>query len=129
MSVAICLEVETATEDTIAGAMELLVERNVAIYRAGLARAPWGLRWVPDELVACDDHGCKVARVTMQQDAIVIERNGQGSCGSLACAYAAWLIVGGVDAGIDLWPNGAGKYHLIAKDRERTYDPQQIGAQ
>jgi hypothetical protein len=129
MSVSICIRMHAIDEVTIEQVMASLVEHNVHLYRAKIVTgSPWLLRWIPDQPLLCDDKGCTVADTSVLDDAAELERKRVGSCGSLACAYAGYLVARGKDAGVDLQRTGKGTYHVVAFDSDRViYDPQTIG--
>lgn len=120
MSVSLCIRAKRLDADTIARTLVTLVDLNVEIYRSGeVTRAPWYLTWVPDD----------PANVSTLHDAILLEERGFGSCGELACAYAAWLVVYQHGAGnLQLLSNGPAAWHVTATRGKLIYDPQFIGA-
>lgn len=119
MSVSLCLAVHALPAETVASVLAALVELNVEIYRQGVAtRSPFDLRWVPDEL----------AEVSTMRDAKLLEDRGYGSCGELAAAYAAWLVVHADGEGeLDLLSNGVQQWHVVARIGDRVFDPQHLG--
>lgn len=131
MSVRVCVAVHRAHPRLIAAMLAALTEHNVAQYKAGLVkRPPWHLEWRPDQLVECDDDGCRIASTSTMRDAKMLEDRGYGSCGELACSYAAWLEVNkGGEASLTLIRTGADTYHVIAEHGGQEYDPQTIGGQ
>lgn len=127
MSISICILMRRHTPIGLTRTLEALVAHNVELYSAGdVTVAPWGLRWTPDPY----------DNVVILQDVVELQARGHGSCGPLACAYAAWQIHKGADAGVQLISNGPESWHVIAMsnanglrdgDARRIFDPQTIG--
>jgi hypothetical protein len=119
VSVQLCIEATTLSADTIARVLVTLVEHNIELYAAGeVTRSPFQLRWIPDDY----------ATASVLRDAVVLERRGFGSCGELACAYAAWLAVHhhGPKT-LQLLSNGPEAWHVTATRGRTIYDPQVLG--
>lgn len=130
MKLALCIEAKRIPASLITSTLDELVDLNVATYRANrVTRAPWSYLWVPDQLVVCDGDACRLADTSKLQDVEIIDDNGQASCGSLACAYAAWLYVREAksDAAVKLIPRGPGNWHVVAFADGSAYDPAVIG--
>lgn len=131
MSVSLCIEVDRLPASAIARTLDLLLALDVDLYRAGVVKQPpWGLLWVPDQLVICDANACRFADISKLQDVAVLQRRRQGSCGPLACAYAAWLHVHERAASSVQLQQGASddEWHVVARVGSTIYDPQTIGA-
>jgi hypothetical protein len=129
MTVALCMSLTYASRPTIEAVLDALVDHNVELYRTGHIRgAPWWLAWVPDELVVCDAVSCKLADTSTLQDVRELYQAGRGSCGPLACAYAAWLRHSGEAARTRLISTGQDLWHVVAVVGRKVYDPQVIGA-
>jgi hypothetical protein len=140
MSVRLCLAVHRLQPKTIAALLEALVLHNAEQYAAGLVTSsPFDLEWRPDQLMECDDDGCRIASTSTLRDAKLLQERGYGSCGELAAAYAAWLQVNGVRAAgsgrtrrgrgdLKLIRTGINTYHVVAVFFGTVYDPQAIGA-
>lgn len=120
MSVRLCVEVHRAPPELIAGVLAALVEHNVELYRSGeVQRSPWQLRYVPDE------H----APESILRDARVLMMRSYGSCGELAAAYAAWMVVHEHGSGtLELLSDGPASWHVVATKGRTVYDPQILGA-
>jgi len=117
--ISICIHARRVPPQTILGLLDVLVAHNVALYRDGeVTGSPWHLRWVPDE------HDV----VVLLQDVAVLSQKGYGSCGPLACAYAAYMIaVRRKVARVKLLRNPAGgpnSWHVIAVSGKTILDPQ-----
>ena len=136
MSVSVCIEASILPGETIVAVLDALVTLNERLISQNRVRMPpWNLRWVPDELVVCDASACAYADTSKLQDIVVLMDRGQGSCGPLACAYAAWLtVVDGRPATVRLISTGRDKWHVVALadgadgTPEVAFDPQVIGA-
>jgi hypothetical protein len=115
----LCIRARALSARTITTVLHALVEINVEIYSAGLVtRSPWRLRWVPDGY----------APTSTLRDAQILDDAGEGSCGELAAAYAAWLIVHKHgDAGVELLSDGPNAWHVRALQGSTVYDPQILG--
>lgn len=100
-------------------ALRALVHHNERIYRAGRARAPWDIDWVPDGPAGC----------VVVSDAVALQRRGAASCGELAAAYTGYLRAqGDSQARVHIERTGPRQWHAvcIAGD-SRVYDPAIIG--
>lgn len=127
VSVSICILMRKVTPIGIGGILDALVAHNVEIMRlSNWTTPPWHLRWRPDDF----------DNVVILQDVTELYQRGYGSCGPLACAYAAWEIHRGRDAGVRLISNGPQSWHVVAEsngnglrdgDARRIFDPQTIG--
>lgn len=120
MAVGLCLRVTRADEATIKSLLVALTNANMQIYRNDRELpSPWGIRWVPDP---------PAASATMR-DAALLTRDGAGSCGEIAAAYAAWLYVREQRPRVqlELIANGEDSWHVVAVDGAKTWDPQVIG--
>jgi hypothetical protein len=107
-----------------------LVELNAELYNArSNLHAPWSLIWVPDQLEVCDASGCRFADTSTLIDVVDLERIGAGSCGPLACAYAAYAATRARarDVSIELLPDVEDAWHVVAHANGRLLDPQVIG--
>lgn len=119
MAVNLCIRAYELQPETIARVLVALVEMDVDQYASGLVtRSPFTLRWVPDPM----------GDTAMLRDAYCLTDRGYGSCGELACAYAAWLQVHSRGEGkLDLLSNGENAWHVVANAHGRVYDPQHSG--
>lgn len=120
MSVSICIRARRLSPAAIARTLINLVEIDIELYEAKIVTAsPWSIVWVPDD---------EAETSTMSDVSILLDR-GYGSCGELACAYAAWLAVfrhGGKT--LQLVPNGSlDAWHVRATRGRCIYDPQVLG--
>lgn len=115
----LCIETVSLSADTISRVLITLVEHNVELYAAGeVTRSPFYLRWEPDDY----------AHASVMRDAVLLDRRGYGSCGELACAYAAWLAVHYNGARtLQLLSNGPDAWHVTATRGQTIYDPQVLG--
>lgn len=131
MSVRICIETAGLPGTTILDVLLALHALDVQQYKRRIVTvSPFHLGWVPDQLVECNDTGCWVNREANLRDAYLLEQRGYGSCGELACAYAAWLdVTKGEGAQIVLSGQGKNLWHVVAEYDGRTYDPQAIGGE
>lgn len=120
MAVDLCARLHSVDAQDVTDLVGALVAINVRVYRSGLVKsAPWRIRWYEDAM------GGSVK----MEDVRVLERLGRGSCGPLAAAYAAWLIVNASGATIRVIPGGKpDAWHVITVDsRGDVYDPMEIG--
>jgi len=109
-----------------------LAQHNAAIYRRNpLLGAPWSLVWIPDQIESCDAKGCRLNDTSTLVDVIALYKQGYGSCGPLACAYAGYLQGrhNDVAARVRLLPSQIDPdiWHAVAENSNRVYDPQQLG--
>lgn len=119
MPVRLCLALDVADPETIADVLRVLVHVDLRLYKDQVVvDPPWGLRWIPDG----------VADTSTLRDVALLHERGYGSCGELACAYAAYVSFSqGRGCSLQLLSNGPDSWHVVAIDGDRVLDPQMIG--
>lgn len=125
-----CMRVTYASPRFLMSCLLALVELNVELYAARPnLRAPWALIWTPDQLETCDASGCRFADTSTLLDVVDLQRQGYGSCGPLACAYAAYAVQRSRarDVSVELLPDVEDAWHVVAHANGRLLDPQVIG--